>query len=94
MHQKVFVPYVDESPAAIEINGHRLLIVRADVESDVTDFEFVGATEIREYSLDDDDTELLASLASQVDSGVVIAPPEMPLSAVIADLQSGLPWLH
>jgi hypothetical protein len=92
-----FVPYSGDAPAAIEINGHKVLIVASDSEDIQTDLSLIGADDVREVYLgrdDEDISEVLADLAANVGGGVVMTPPGVSPSDMIDNLSRELPWIH
>ena len=94
---KVFVPYIHNVPAALEINGHKVLIICADSDDIVGELDIVGGDEIRELVLGEgshEQSELLADLAADIEGGVVLSPPGVPPSAMINNLRQELPWIH
>ena len=94
---KLFVPYANDKPVPIEVNGHRLLILTRASEDMLSDLKLLGGEEIREIQLTDSkaaESEALADLASTGQCGVVLAPSGIPPSAMIQSLESELPWIH
>lgn len=94
---KFFVPYIDDSPAAIDINGHRVLIVTSEPDDMIPDLEILGGEEIREVQIfedQDDESEELANLAATINGGVVLTPPGVRPRAMIENLEEELPWIH
>lgn len=89
-----FVPYDRNTPAAIEIKGHRLLIMSTSKEEIEEELTTVGANEIREITVAEDETEPLAELAASVNGGVVLSPPGLSISALVLNLEQELPWLQ
>ncbi|MCB0322628.1 MAG: hypothetical protein KDD69_03610 [Bdellovibrionales bacterium] len=92
-----FVPYTRNVPAAIEIKGHKLLIVASEPEDIAADLQLIGADEIREIDLPGDEaqtTEVLADLAAEVGGGVVLTPAGVSPSVMIHSLEQELPWIH
>ena len=93
--EKLFVPYAaDNTPAAIEINGHRVLIVSTDPGEMKEELAIVGGTEVREFEYHDNEPQALADLAASIKGGVVLAPPGVSVSAMITSLSAQLPWIH
>ena len=95
--EKLFVPYSANCPAAVEIKGHRLLIVATDAEEMVQALQFIGGDEIREMNFDPtgpDQSQALAELAAKTNCGVVLTPPGMPLALMVQSLEKELPWVH
>lgn len=95
--QKVYVPFHNNEPASVEINGHRLVIVCTESGDVPEDPSLLGGAEIREVDLADEDadqSETLLNLAAEVNSGVVITPPGISAEDLIANLRQELPWVH
>jgi hypothetical protein len=92
---RFFVPYTGEAPTAIEIKGHRLLIVASSANDlDHTD-ALLGSDKIRElYLFENEEAEVLARLAKEVRGGIVLTPPGVPLHSMLSSLEQELPWLH
>ncbi len=91
---KFFIPYSHGTPVAIEIKGHRLVLVGTDEDTMLDDLSLVGGDTIRELDLPDDDKVTLADLAASVRGGIVMAPPGISLHSVLVDLETELPWVH
>lgn len=95
---KYFVPYTNENiPAAIEIKGHRLLLLCTDETEMLDDLDIIGGETVRELNLKDnqeEQTEALADLAARVNGGVVLTPPGVSLERMIQSLETELPWVH
>ncbi len=94
---KFFVPYLENNPAAIDIKGHRLLIVSKSEDEMLSELETIGGSELIEMSLPDDVEKseiILSSLAEKIDGGVVLNPPGMSVSDLIQSLHEELPWIH
>jgi len=89
-----FIPFHDEAPAAVDIRGHRLLVVTSDLEDLVEHQNLVGADEIREMRVPENDDHALALLAATAGGGVVITPPGVSVSAMLESLETELPWVH
>lgn len=92
---RIFVPYSGEDPAAIEINGHRLLIVASNEDDLDQNEELLGSDEIKEFDLPEaDEPATFAQLAQQVHGGIVMTPPGIDLETLIEHLARELPWLQ
>lgn len=91
---KFFVPYVGEQPAAISIKGHRLLILANSHQDLLASLDTIGGDKVREILLWEDDTTELAKLASEINGGVVVAPPGITIENMIHELERELPWVH
>lgn len=91
---RYFVPYEGDRPAAVEVKGHRLLIVASSPDALVQDDYLIVGNEIREVSVPKDQEHMLANLAASVRGGVVVAPPGMTMTSMLLSLEAQLPWVH
>ncbi len=92
-----FVPYSGKKPAAMSINGHRLLILSKDRSAVEEGLGKIGADNIRKVKGGDSRREeeaVLEKLARSVKGGVVIAPTDLEVSDLISNLETQLPWLQ
>lgn len=98
-----YVPYSGGKPLAVSINGHRLVIMSTQTSEDEERAVFEAAA--RELGADAlerigagrtevDQERVLTQIARSADAGVVIAPAQVSLSAVIENLRNQLPWVH
>jgi hypothetical protein len=93
----LYMPYQNNRPLAITVNGHNLLIVTADEDllltSEIMDVEYAlpieGVLE-EEGKLD----ERLVEIAENENAGIVVAPTAIPIEDVIKNLELELPWLQ
>jgi hypothetical protein len=93
----LYMPYQNNRPLAINVNGHNLLIVTADEDtllmSEVMDVDYAlpieGVIE-EEGRLD----QRLVEIAESENAGIVVAPVAIPLEDIIRNLELELPWLH
>ena len=90
----VYIPYEQDRPAAVEINGHRLLILVTSREALEQVLGIFGADEVRQVELVGDETEALEELAASVQGGVVVTPPGVTVPDMVQSLRSELPWVH
>jgi len=94
---RYFVPYDHENPLAIDIKGHRLILLSSDRENLALDLKKIGGDDVREIHLRDEPLEQsqeLTRLAASVGGGVVITPPGVSISSMIRNLENELPWIH
>ncbi|MFN8392103.1 MAG: hypothetical protein U0136_17560 [Bdellovibrionota bacterium] len=94
---KYFVPYSKDIPAAVDVKGHRLLLVSTDAEEILNELETLGGDTIRELIVKDgleEQSSALTDLAASVNGGVVLTPPGVSPSSMIRNLEHELPWLH
>jgi len=91
---KFFMAYSGDNPAAIDIKGHRLVILTNSVEDLANGLPLLGADAIKEVDVVENDANSLAELASSVSGGVVVTPAGMSISSMIIDLERELPWVH
>ena len=94
---RYYIPFSGRSPAALDINGHRLLIVSSDQRDIEESLALFGADTVKSIDRDlarDDGHVVLEKLADSIKGDVVIAPEDEPLEAILTDLQEELPWLQ
>jgi hypothetical protein len=95
--ESFYVPYTGKKPAAVSINGHRLVILTHEKDTLEEDLDLLGADRVKSIKVgtaDVDQEEFLGKIARQVDGGVVIAPSGIGLRDVIKNLETELPWLQ
>ena len=95
--ESFYVPYTVKKPAAVCINGHRLVILSHEKDTLEEDLDLLGADRVKSVKFgktDHDQEEFLGKIARQVDGGVVIAPSGIGLRDVIKNLETELPWLQ
>lgn len=94
---RYFVPFIGDSPAVVDINGHKLLVVsrdKLDVESCLSLFGADSVESVEGEGPQDECHEKLEKLADAIKGDVVIAPEDSPLEDILSDLQEELPWLQ
>lgn len=91
---KFFVPYANETPAAIDIKGHKVLILTSSYATMMNDLGALGGTSFRELNFMDNQTQVLGELAASMKAGVVLAPPGVSIPTMIYSLEQQLPWVH
>lgn len=92
-----YVPYKGKKPAALSINGHRLVLLFRDKEVLKEGLERVGATRIQRVrggATQVEEAEALQAIGGLANGGVVIAPPDSMVDDIIRSLESELPWLQ
>jgi hypothetical protein len=94
---QIFIPYAGKAPAAVDINGHRLVIVSQDPDELQSNLSMLGGDRLEMIQVlgsKAEEEELLEEIADSVDGGVVLAPTDIELAEVLRDLESELPWIH
>lgn len=94
---RYFIPFSGRDPAALDINGHRLLIVSSDQKDIEESLALFGADTVKSIDGDlgrDDGYVALEKLADAIKGDVVIAPEDEPLETILTDLHEELPWLQ
>lgn len=94
---KLFFPISHGKPAAVIVNGHRLVILARDPEELKDSLQELGADSVQEIKVGltkEDEQKVLSRLARKADAGVVITPGNVGLDAVLENLHAQLPWLH
>jgi hypothetical protein len=92
-----YVPYSGRKPKAVEINGHRLVILTKDKQILSDHLQSIGADTLRRVKTieePENDVGLIDKIARSAKAGIVFAPDEAPLADVIRELEQQLPWLH
>jgi hypothetical protein len=94
---QLFAPFKGSDPAAVTINGHRIIILGSDRSELEEGLELVGGDRLRRLRVGDSDRgheRVLQRLAYRVRGGVVIAPPDTSVSALLDSLREQLPWVQ
>ena len=91
---RYFIPYNEGIPVAIDIKGHRLLVVSTECDPLIEELELIGGDDLRVLDLDEDDKNTLTDLAASINGGIVVTPPGLSLSAMLESLEDELPWVH
>ena len=92
-----YVPYADGKPAAICINGHRLVILSRDKTAFQQRMGALGADALKPLRIGnspEEESAVLNRLARSSNAGVVVAPDDIELPDVIRNLEHQLPWLQ
>jgi hypothetical protein len=95
--RKYFIPYSDENPATVLVNGHRMVILSNDRSSLQDELELLGANKLKQIRAGDSEAEdriVLHRIAAKAHAGVVVAPSDLALSDVLRNLKAELPWLQ
>jgi hypothetical protein len=95
--KKFYIPYSGRKPSAVEINGHRLIMLAQDKESVITHLDAVGADRLKVVKVEDSETaevEFFSKLSFRNHAGVVILPPEVSCGDMLATLEASLPWVQ
>ena len=92
-----YVPFAGEKPAALTINGHRLIFLSTDRSSFHESLPLVGADRVRRLrggATKAAQEKLLSKLAKSSQAGVVLAPAHVELQDLINNLKHELPWMQ
>lgn len=92
-----FVPYMGDKPAAVHINGHRLLILAKDIHPFEEGLHYLGADSVRGVRVgasQAEEAKALTKLSRKAKAELVIAPSDLQLAEVIRNLESQLPWIQ
>ena len=95
--KKFYIPYCGKKPSAVEINGHRLIMLAQEKESVITHLDAVGADRLKVVKVDDSESaevEFFSKLSFRNDAGVVVVPPEINCGEMLATLEANLPWVQ
>lgn len=91
---KFFIPYDGENPAAVDIKGHKLVIVSTSAEEMLNGLQSLGGDHLEELEVSEGDSQALSEIAAQVNGGVVLSPPGVPVDHMLFDLERELPWVQ
>lgn len=92
-----FIPYTGKKPAAMSINGHRLIIVSRDRAAIEEHLNLMGADRVKRVGGVDSKAEeevVFDQVAKSIKGGVVVAPADIEFSEVLKNLEHQLPWLQ
>jgi hypothetical protein len=91
-----YVPYSGQEPAAVSIKGHRFIILSREPDILEDGLNLLGADRLKKIESPDPYQEnyFLDDLAKRINGGIVIAPYDVELGDVLANLESELPWLQ
>ena len=92
----LFIPYLGNRPATIDVNGHRIVILaeeRAQLEECL---EAVGAERVFEVDPETFRTteEAVNGIAEATHARVITAPPDVNLLQLLDGLKYALPWVQ
>lgn len=77
------------------INGHRLILLSPNRQALEDELELVGADRVERLEVNKTtEKQILGELAENAKSGVVMLPSQATIPAVIASLESELPWVQ
>ncbi|MCI5066601.1 hypothetical protein MRY87_12835 [bacterium] len=94
---RFFIPFTGTSPAALQINGHNLLLVSRDPRDMEECLGLFGADCVKSvfsFEAEENAHEILERLADDIQGDVIIAPEDSPLEEIVSELHEELPWLH
>lgn len=92
----LFIPYNDDTPAVIPINGQDYIVISADEDAITHDLELFGANDLRQVCLDNEEEleGVMRNLAAEIRGGAVLAPEGVALSDFLEGLEANIPWVH
>ena len=92
---RLFIPFLNNSPLTLSIKGHRLLIVSTDKEDCSNYQKQYENCIIKEYEiLEENEEDFFQELTQQYDTGIVVAPIGADMQTVIDSLEHELPWVQ
>jgi hypothetical protein len=94
--KQLYIPYVGNFPAPLNIKGHKLIFAAREAEVIEDGLDMLGADHLIEFvsESESDEVERISVLAEDCASGIVILPDKSPLEDVIRSLEQDLPWIH
>ena len=94
---RYYIPCQGKKPVALEINGHRLLLLSRDRQLVEEHLDDVGADSVKVVKVADTEVaeaELFSKLSKKNEAGVVIIPSEASYSELRSSLETQLPWIQ
>ena len=94
---KFYIPFQGKKPAAIEVNGHRLLLLSRERDLVEDALDEVGADSVKEVKVGEDEfseKEFFSKLSSRNHAGVLVMSPELSFSDLQFSLHQNLPWVQ
>ena len=94
---KYFIPYVKDTPVAINVKGHKLLLLKTEEEGIEQDLAYLGGDSVKSLELAEDSVQLssaLTNLAESIKAGIVLTPRGVSVATMIKSLEHDLPWVH
>jgi hypothetical protein len=95
--ERYYIPYKGSQPAAININGHSVLIVSSDRDALVEHLSEQGVDRFKVFDSAETPEEQvvqLAWLSNAVKGEVVVAPDFLSLKELVESLEGQLPWIQ
>ena len=95
--KNLFVPYAGKRPAALSINGHRLVILSADRLAVEESLNLLGGDRVKRVDVSgsrEHQEAAISKLARSAHGGVVIAPADVNVGELIRNLSDELPWVQ
>lgn len=93
----LYVPYHNEQPSVIVVNGHRLLLLSEDSEAFFESERLRPIQSVREFSGEDPVYELEEQVLRHIpkySAGLVVVPPELDIDEALESLEEELPWIQ
>ena len=93
----LYVPFQGKKPAALEINGHRVVLMSRDPVPLEDEMELFGADRIKRFDVglnSGAESKLMVKIAASANGGVVVLPSELPIEQLIRNLEEDLPWIQ
>lgn len=87
-----YIPYKNNLPAGLDINGHTVFLVATDREQLEEGLALIGAEEIFEAADELSVEEAFCEVGNP--SMVVVTPEELSVDQVVFGLRHTLPWPH
>lgn len=94
--ETLYAPFLNNQPATVTINGHRVVVVSADPTVLEDSLEILGATSVAPLGTDavGAPDEVVDDLARASAAHVVVAPSEVSVAEMLSSLTEALPWIQ
>jgi len=94
--ETLYAPFHNDQPAAVTVNGHRVVVVSADPTILEESLAILGATTVAPLAEGEvtDPEELVDDLARTSAAYVVVTPSEISVAEMLTSLGESLPWIQ
>ncbi len=92
--EKLFVPYKQDKPACLFVNGHKLIVLSED-ERTLESIVEIDSDSFKEVIFSPSELDnVLTTIQREVSGGVIVAPQDVDPDDLIKSLQDELPWVQ
>ncbi len=94
--ETLYAPYLGEEPAAILVNGHRIVVLSTDQSALEERLPLFGGDSVHplDDAAEDNADDVIQRIAEATHAHVVVTPREVTVEDVLHSLEESLPWLQ